>query len=77
MYSMTFTTSYDDIYMALQGGLLQKLHNSTIFATAILGLLSGAGAIYYLDRMQGVAQSRWYPDSPYSKKHHVHAAVYP
>ena len=45
--------------LAMQGGLWQKLNNSTIFGAAIVGLLSGAGCIHFLERTRGLTQGEW------------------
>lgn len=46
------------ILSVLQGGLHEKLDNSTIFGTAIAGLLSGAGCIHYIERTRGLPQGK-------------------
>ena len=47
------------ICTVLQGGLQQSLDNSTIFGAAIVGLLSGAGCIYFIERTRGLTQGEW------------------
>ncbi|XP_024372470.1 uncharacterized protein [Physcomitrium patens] len=44
------------LVVLIQGGLHEKLDNSTIFGTAIAGLLSGAGCIHYIERTRGLPQ---------------------
>lgn len=48
------------IFIGMQGGLWQKLYNSTIFGAAIVGLLSGSGCIYHLEKTRGLlTQGEW------------------
>ncbi|KAG0619184.1 hypothetical protein M758_4G122300 [Ceratodon purpureus] len=44
------------LVVMIKGGLQQSLENSTIFGAAIVGLLSGAGCIYYIERTRGLTQ---------------------
>jgi hypothetical protein len=47
------------VLWVMQGGLQQSLDNSTIFGGAIVGLLSGAGCIYHIERTRGLTQGEW------------------
>lgn len=44
------------LVVMIKGGLQQRLDNSTIFGAAIVGLLSGAGCIYHIERTRGLTQ---------------------